>query len=106
MAGPLANASGSDTLPHVTSSEASSSALTVGAAAVWLDGDLLTLVLTDARRLTVDISRVPWLKWLRDAPAPARAHYAIEQPGGFAIYWPDLDDGIEVAHLLTPFPVG
>jgi hypothetical protein len=27
-------------------------------------------------------------------------HWSLE-PRGFAIYWPDLDDGIEVAHLLS-----
>ncbi len=78
----------------------------VGARRLGWDGDLLTIELTDARQVTVDISRVPWLAWLREASTAARARYEIEEPDGFAIYWPDLDDGIEVTHLLTPAPVG
>ncbi|MEX0784547.1 MAG: DUF2442 domain-containing protein [Dehalococcoidia bacterium] len=88
------------------STSAAESPPNVGAKSVSLEGDLLTVVLTDARQVVVDIARVSWLQWLRRADSRARSHYEIEEPGGFAIYWPDLDDGIEVAHLLTPAPVG
>jgi hypothetical protein len=40
------------------------------------------------------------------ADKKTRRAFQIEEPDGFAIYWPDLDDGIEVAHLLTSAPVG
>ncbi len=29
----------------------------------------------------------------------------VAWPGGYAIYYEDLDDGIEVIHLLTPQPI-
>jgi hypothetical protein len=47
---------------------------------------------------------VPWLKWLAKATPKQRANWTIE-PGGFAIYWSDLDDGIEVCHLLDSMPL-
>jgi len=36
--------------------------------------------------------------------AEQRANWSLE-PGGFAIYWNDLDDGIEICHLLGMQPV-
>jgi hypothetical protein len=56
--------------------------------------------------VTVDVSRVDWLGWLHAADNRTRQAFEIEEPGALAIYWPDLDDGIEIAHLLTPAPVG
>ncbi|MGH2610255.1 MAG: DUF2442 domain-containing protein [Tepidiformaceae bacterium] len=88
------------------STSAAESPPTVGAESVSIEGDVLTVVLTDARQVVVDITRVSWLQWLLRADPSARSRYEIEEPDGFAIYWPDLDDGIEVAHLLTPAPVG
>jgi len=46
----------------------------------------------------------PWLKWLAQATPKQRANWSLE-PGGYAIYWPDLDDGIEVCHLLDTQPI-
>ena len=40
----------------------------------------------------------------RKLPQAEQANWKLE-PGGFAIYWPDLDDGIEVCHLLTNAPI-
>jgi hypothetical protein len=79
---------------------------TVGARAATWRGDVLTIELTDARSVAVDVSRVAWLGWLRAADARMRRRVEIEEPGGFALYWPELDDGIEIAHLLGPAPVG
>jgi hypothetical protein len=42
----------------------------------------------------------PCLKWLGKATPKQRANWSLE-PGGYAIFRPDLDDGIEVCHLLT-----
>ena len=44
------------------------------------------------------------MKWLRDATPEQRANWSIE-PRGFAIYWEDLDDGIELSHLLSMQPI-
>jgi len=40
----------------------------------------------------------------RQGHARQRANWSLE-PGGYAIYWPDLDDGIEVCHLLDMQPL-
>jgi len=67
-------------------------------------GDVIHVRLDDAREISLPISEVPWLKWLAKARPKQRANWTIE-PGGFAIYWPDLDDGIEVCHLLDSMPL-
>jgi hypothetical protein len=45
------------------------------------------------------------LKWLAKATPEQRAKWTIE-PGGFAIYWEELDDGIEISHLLSMRALG
>jgi hypothetical protein len=55
--------------------------------------------LEDGREVSLPLAEVPWLKWLAKATPKQRANWSLE-PGGYAIYWPDLDDGIEVCHLL------
>lgn len=72
----------------------------VAATGVRFERDRLVVVLDDGRELSVDMSAVPWLGFLRDASPAARCRWMIE-PGGFAIYWPELDDGLEVCHLLS-----
>lgn len=59
----------------------------------------LRVALDDGREVSLPLNEVPWLKWLAKATPKQRTNWKIE-PGGFAIYWPDLDDGIEVCHLL------
>jgi hypothetical protein len=76
----------------------------VRAESVRFIGGVLHVRLADAREISLPISEVPWLKWLAKATAKQRANWTIE-PGGFAIYWPDLDDGIEVCHLLDSMPL-
>jgi hypothetical protein len=76
----------------------------VGAAGVAFTGDTLFLSLTDGRVLQVPLSRVPWLAWLQAATPEQRAHWSAE-PGGFAVHWDDLDDGVEVRHLLALTPL-
>jgi hypothetical protein len=56
--------------------------------------------LNDGREVRLPQAEVPWLKWLAKATPKQRANWSLE-PGGFAICWPDLDDGIEVCHLLN-----
>lgn len=66
---------------------------------VRFTGDMLRVELSDGREIRLPLSDVPWLKWLAKATPKQRANWSLE-PGGFAIYWDDLDDGIEVCHLL------
>ena len=67
-------------------------------------GDVLRVQLSDRREISLPLKRLPWLKWLANATPKQRAKYSLE-PGGFAIYWEDLDDGIEVCHLLDAQPI-
>ena len=72
----------------------------VSAHAVRFSGERLLVQLSDGRELAVPFKKIPWLKWLVKATPRQRADWSIE-PGGFAIYWNRLDDGIEVCHLLA-----
>jgi hypothetical protein len=77
----------------------------VRAESVRFTGGLLHVRLDDGREISLPLSEISWLKWLAKATSRQRANWSIE-PGGFAIYWPDLDDGIEVCHLLDSTPLG
>ncbi|MDD2921959.1 MAG: DUF2442 domain-containing protein [Anaerolineales bacterium] len=72
----------------------------VQAKSARLDGDVLFVTLTDGREISLPITQMSWLKWLARATPKQRANWKIE-PGGFAIYWEDLDDGVEIQHLLS-----
>lgn len=63
----------------------------------------LRVQLSDGRVVEIGLDR-PWLHWLRDATDAQRRRWRLE-PGGFAIYWDELDDGVEVRHLLSLAPV-
>lgn len=76
----------------------------VRAESVRFTGGVLRVGLDDGREVSLPLNEVPWLKWLAKATLKQRANWTIE-PGGFAIYWPDLDDGIEVCHLLDSMPL-
>jgi hypothetical protein len=76
----------------------------VGAAAVRFEGDVLHVALTDGREVAVPMARVPWLAWLLRATPEQRERWSVE-PDGFAVYWDELDDGVEVAHLLSRRPL-
>lgn len=58
---------------------------------------MLYVELADGREIGVPLSRFPWLA--RATPAQRRKWHI--EPRGFAVYWDDLDDGIEVEHLLA-----
>ena len=62
-------------------------------------GDRLRIELSDGRELSVPYKKIPWLKWLAKATPKQRAGWSLE-PGGYAIYWEQLDDGVEICHLL------
>ncbi len=73
---------------------------TVRAVGVQFRGERLILALSDGRNLALPYRQIPWLAWLARATKAQRESWAVE-PGGFAIYWDKLDDGIEIGHLLT-----
>lgn len=52
--------------------------------------DAVFITLADGRTFEVALDDVPWL---RDATPPQKAHVEVS---GFSIYWPDLDDGIDL----------
>ena len=76
----------------------------VGATNVHFVGNTLCVFLSDGREIRVAIDRIEWLDWLAKATPEQRAKWSLE-PGGFAIYWEDLDDGIEIRHLLRIQPI-
>jgi hypothetical protein len=76
----------------------------VRAKSVRFVGSVIHVALDDGREISLPLNEVPWLKWLAKATPKQRANWEVE-PGGFAIYWPDLDDGIEVCHLLDSMPL-
>jgi hypothetical protein len=71
----------------------------VSAEDVRFVGDKLVVKLSDWRELSVPYKKIPWLKWLAKATSKQRADWSLE-PGGYAIYWEQLDDGVEICHLL------
>jgi hypothetical protein len=72
----------------------------VAASTVHFEEDTMIITLSDNRVLSVPVSQIEWLRWLAQATPAQRDNWTIE-PGGFAIYWEDLDDGVEIEHLLT-----
>jgi hypothetical protein len=71
----------------------------VAATGVHFVADRLLISLSDGREVSVPIGELEWLDWLAKATPEQRATWTIE-PRGFAIYWEELDDGIEISHLL------
>jgi len=62
---------------------------------------MVYVALSDGREIGVPLARYAFLS---RATKEQLEHWQIE-PRGFAVYWPDLDDGLEVIHLLSPMPV-
>ena len=72
----------------------------VQATDVRFEASRLYISLSDGREISVSIDNIEWLSWLTKATPEQRARWSIE-PGGFAVYWEELDDGIEIGHLLS-----
>jgi hypothetical protein len=72
----------------------------VRAANVRFASGMIYVTLSDGREVGLPLRRTKWLKWLAHATPRQRKQWAIE-PLGDAIYWNELDDGIEVCHLLS-----
>jgi hypothetical protein len=76
----------------------------VRAVGVRIADNRLYVSLSDGREVSVPLDRVGWLEWLAEATPEERAQWSIE-PGGFAIYWENLEEGIEIEHLLALKPL-
>ncbi|MFQ5639033.1 MAG: DUF2442 domain-containing protein [bacterium] len=76
----------------------------VRATDVRFENEILNVSLSDGREVSNPIDTVEWLDWLHKATPEQRNRWSIE-PGGFAIYWENLDDGIEICHLLNTQPL-
>ena len=72
----------------------------VSAEGIRFAGERLIVELSDGRELSVPYKKIPWLRWLAKATPRQRADWSLE-PGGYAIYWEQLDDGVEICHLLA-----
>lgn len=59
---------------------------------------MLFVALNDGREIGLPLTH-KWVTWLANATPEERDAWSIE-PGGFAVYWEDLDNGLEVVHLL------
>ncbi len=71
---------------------------------VRFEGNVLHILLSDGREISLPIDQMEWLKWLANATPEQRSKWTIE-PGGFAVYWEELDDGLEIEHLLSLQPL-
>jgi len=76
----------------------------VQAKGLRFEDNLLFILLSDGREISLPIDQMEWLQWLTKATPGQRTKWTIE-PGGFAIYWEDLDDGIEIEHVLSMQPL-
>ncbi|MCP4167121.1 MAG: DUF2442 domain-containing protein [Chloroflexi bacterium] len=76
----------------------------VTATNVRFEEDIIYVSLSDGREVGLPMDRIDWLAWLVNATPEQKANWSFE-PGGYAIYWDDLDDGVEVCHILTTEPL-
>lgn len=61
------------------------------------------VTLNDGREIGLPLSH-PDLNWLARATPEQQARWVIA-PGGWAVLWDELEDGIEVEHLLRQQPL-
>jgi hypothetical protein len=73
----------------------------VAAVAVRVTAERVYIELSDGREIGVPLARYAFL---REASPTALANWQIE-PRGFAVFWPDLGDGLEIQHLLDTHPL-
>ena len=71
---------------------------------VHFEGDMMLIELSDERQLGLPFKKIKWLDWLAQATPEQRDKWAIE-PYGYAVWWEELDDGIEVEHVLSLQPL-
>ena len=54
--------------------------------------------------MAVPYFKIEWLNWLANVTPEQRSRWSVE-PGGFAIYWEDLDGVVEVCRMLGTQPL-
>ena len=91
-------------LPKGMSSSTNNIETRVRAKNVRFEGNILHIALSDGREISPPVDQMAWLKWLANASPEQRPKWTIE-PGGFAVYWEELDDGFEIEHLLSLQPL-
>lgn len=62
--------------------------------AVAFDGGDVCVTLADGRRIS---NPLDWFPWLERASV---AHRANVELGAFGVYWPDLDEGLDIEGML------
>ena len=71
---------------------------------VYFEGEMLFIELSDERQIGLPFKKIKWLDWLAKATPEQRVKWRIE-PYGYAVWWEELDDGFEVAHVLSLQPL-
>ena len=66
--------------------------------------DTLIVLLKDRRAIHLEMAYYPWLQWLYNATPAQRSKWEIVPSGG-GVWWSELDDGIELQHLLDLQPL-
>ena len=74
------------------------------AVGVRFEDNRLYVTPSDSREISLPIDKIEWLGWSAKATPEQRPNWSIE-PNGFALYWEDLDDGIESCHLSGMQPL-
>ena len=77
---------------------------TVRIASVAFAEETLIIRLADGRALHLAMPDYAWLRWLWQATPEQRSQWTIVPSGG-GVWWPDLDEGIELQHLLDRQPL-
>jgi hypothetical protein len=67
------------------------------AKSVQFDRDMMHVLLTDGRIISVPIR---WFPLLREANPEQREHYEIGG-GGISLHWPEIDEDLSVASLMA-----
>jgi len=62
--------------------------------AVAFEGAEVVVRLADGRRIG---NPLVWFPWLEHASAAQRANFQL---GAFSVFWPDLDEGLDVEGML------
>jgi hypothetical protein len=61
---------------------------------VEFQGELVTVTLADGRRIS---NPIDWHPWLAAATPQQRANV---EHSAFSVYWPDLDEGLDIQGML------
>jgi hypothetical protein len=84
----------------VSNTRGSDRIIELKATGIRFTDSMVYVSLNDKREIGLPLSH-PDLRWLANASPEQRARWAIA-PGGWCVLWQELEDGIEVEHLLQP----